>query len=84
MKIKPGMTEDVVPDWLPLGTDQVSGLPEGSAVIAMWDGNKHAQEFIVHREGGRIYARSKSDVAGGVLDRGKVLTFVNRVWLPKS
>jgi hypothetical protein len=78
------MPDDVVPDWLPLGTNQVSALPEGSTVIAMWDGDNHPREFIVHRESGRIYARSKSEVAGGTFDREKVLTFVTRVWLPKS
>ena len=47
----------------------------------MWFGDKGAREYIVHREGGRIYARSQSDVAAGVFDREKVLTFVTRVWL---
>ncbi|HVA25042.1 MAG TPA: hypothetical protein VMW62_11695 [Chloroflexota bacterium] len=78
------MSDNVVPDWLPLRTNQVSALPEGSTVIAMWPRNKGAQEYIVHRESGRIYARSQSDVAAGVFDREKVLTFVTSVWLPKS
>jgi hypothetical protein len=75
--------EDAVPDWPPLGTNQVSALPEGSTVIAMSGSEQRAQKFIVHRESGRIYARSESDVAGGAFDRQKVLTFMTRVWLPK-
>jgi hypothetical protein len=74
----------VAPDWLPLGTNQVAALPEGSKVIAMWSGSDGPHEYIVHRESGRIYARSQSDVTEGVLDRDKVLSFTTRVWLPKS
>ncbi|HEY8692166.1 MAG TPA: hypothetical protein VIR57_05430 [Chloroflexota bacterium] len=77
------MPDEVIPDGLPLGTNQVSGLPEGSKVIAMWSGSNGPHEYVVHREGGRIYARSPSDVTDGVFDREKVLTFVSRVWLPK-
>jgi hypothetical protein len=61
----------------------VSALAEGSPVIALLTGEQAADEFTVHREGGRIYARSKVDVAAGVIDRQKVLTFVTPVWLPK-
>ena len=79
--IQPVAPEYGIPDGQPLATNQVSALPEGSTVIAMWFGDKGAREYIVHREGGRIYARSQSDVAAGVFDREKVLTFVTRVWL---
>ena len=78
------MFDDVVPDWPSLGTNQVAALPEGSKVIAMWSGSNGPHEYVVHRESGRIYARSQSDLAAGVLDREKVLTFVSRVWLPKA
>lgn len=75
--------DGAIPDWPPLGTNQVSALPEGSTVIAMWGREGRPHTFTVHRESGRIYARSESDVAGGAFDRQKVLTFVTRVWLPK-
>ena len=71
-----------VPDWPPLATNQVSALPEGSTVIAVCQGDQGPRLYTIHRESGRIYARSSSDVSAGVLDRAKVLTFVTRVWLP--
>lgn len=82
MTIELGISEGLTPDWLPLGTNQVSALPEGCTVLAMWSGDEGARQYIVHRESGRIYARSQSDVAAGLIDRDKVLTFVTRVWLP--
>lgn len=62
-------------------TNQVSALAEGSRVLAMWSGDRDAHEYIVHRESGRLYALSQPDVAAGVLDRNRVLTFLTRVWL---
>jgi hypothetical protein len=73
-----------VPDWPPLGTNQVSALPEGSRVVAMWSGDLGAREYVVHRESGRLYAVNQSDVEAGTFSRDKVLTFVTRVWLPKA
>jgi hypothetical protein len=73
-----------VPDWPALATNQVSALPEGSRVLAMWSGDRDAQHYTVHREGGRLYARTPTDMAAGVLDRERVLTFVTRVWLPAA
>jgi len=74
--------EDGVPDWPPLASSQVSALPEGSTVIAVCSGDQGPQQYTVHREGGRIYARTGADVAAGVLNRVNELTFVTRVWLP--
>ena len=73
-----------LPDWPALGSNQVSALPAGSSVIAVCVGDRDAQHYTVYRESGRIYARSPSDVAAGVLNRDKVLTFVTQVWLPAS
>lgn len=84
MAIDPIAPEDALPDWPPLATDRVSALPEGTTVIAVCPGEQGPRQFTVHRESGRIYAQSPSDVEAGVLDREKVLTFVSPVWLPAS
>lgn len=82
--VEPVRPEGAVPDWPPLASSQVSALPQGSTVIAACSSDDGPQLYTVHRESGRIYARSASDVSAGVLDRNKVLTFVTRVWLPRA
>lgn len=84
MAIEPVAPKDAEPDWPPLATDRVSALPEGTAVITACPGDQGPRQYTVHRESGRIYAQSPSDLEAGVLDREKVLTFVTRVWLPAS
>lgn len=82
MAIEAGSFDSGVPDWPPLASSQVSALPEGSRVLAMWSGDREAREYIVHRESGRLYALGQPEVAAGTFNRDKVLTFVTRVWLP--
>jgi hypothetical protein len=79
-----GTSDNTVPDWPPLAGDQVSALPEGSTVIALWSDGQGPGQYTVHRESGRLYAQSTSDLASGVLNREKALTFVTRVWLPAA
>lgn len=83
MALEPVAPDGGIPDWPSLASSQISALAEGSAVIAVRFSNDAPQRYKVHRQGGRIYARSAADVTAGILDRDKVLTFVSRVWLPR-
>jgi hypothetical protein len=74
----------IVPDWPPMGTNQLSGASEGSRVIVMWASGDGPYEYTIHRESGRVFGQSASDLTAHLLDRAKELTFVDRVWAPKD
>lgn len=70
----------VIPDWPRMDTNQLSGAIEGSKVIVVWANGEGPSEYTIHRESGRLFGRSESDLAAKILDRQRELTFVDRVW----
>jgi hypothetical protein len=67
-----------------MGTNQLTGATEGSHVIVVWASGSGPYEYTIHREGGRVFGQSESDVTAHLLDRAKELTFVDRVWAPRE